>query len=170
MNHYLYSTRNLSAPTLRYLLEDEREGGDSSLKGEFGDFASYEPPGIKSSLCSPHFALESYGENSHTIPDHHYEVNSSISKEKIPLKAGFDDFDINSVMSSKNTLDLPCAEDNMNSIAEDVGEISAKSILVEKNEIFNHFSTIIGPVDEKISYDTKTETLNNGFISGGTPT
>ena len=85
---------------------------DSPLRQDFGDFASIEPACMKNNSNS-RYGSDSYGENSKVVNFH--DLNSS----KIPLKAGFDDFDgvsVGSLNSSKDTLDFPFAEDSLKSV------------------------------------------------------
>lgn len=99
---------------LQDLREEEVEGEeDSPLRQDFDDFASFEPTSIKNNL-SPRYGINSYGENSKATPNFH-DINSS----KVPLKAGFDDFDGvsgDSLASSKDTLNLPFVEDSLKSV------------------------------------------------------
>ncbi|KAK0096847.1 hypothetical protein PV326_004167 [Microctonus aethiopoides] len=100
---------------LEDLREEEREGDDedSPLRGDFDDFASIEPVCLKNSSDS-RYCIELYGENSKIVANFH-DLNSS----KIPLKAGFDDFDgvsAGSLCSSKDTLNFPFVEDSLKSV------------------------------------------------------
>lgn len=99
---------------LQDLREDECEGDeDSPLRQDFGDFASIEPACLKNNSHS-RYGPGSYGENSKVVPNFH-DLNSS----KVPLKAGFDDFDgvsADSINSSKDTLDFPFVEDSLKSV------------------------------------------------------
>ena len=97
---------------LQELREEEAEGEeDSPLRQDFGDFADFEPLRLKKN-STPRYALDSYSDGSKT--SNFQDLNSS----KIPLKAGFDDFDgvsVESMASSKDTLNLPFAEDSVKS-------------------------------------------------------
>lgn len=98
---------------LQDLREEEVEGEeDSPLRQDFGDFASFEPTSIRNNT-SPRY-INAYGENS-KVPSTFHDMNSS----KIPLKAGFDDFDGvsgDSLASSKDTLNVPFVEDSLKSV------------------------------------------------------
>lgn len=106
--------RHLELATLQDLQEEEGEGEeDSPLRQDFGDFASFEPSSIKNSF-SPHYRVDSYGENSKATANCH-DLNSS----NVPLKAGFDDFDgvsADSAISGKDALNLPFVEDSLKSV------------------------------------------------------
>lgn len=99
---------------LRDLREDEGEDDeDSPLRQDFGDFADIEPTYLKNN-SNARYDGEPYGENSKVVTKFH-DLNSS----KIPLKAGFDDFDgvsAGSLNSSKDTLDFPFVEDSLKSV------------------------------------------------------
>lgn len=114
ISHSPQTDKDLEMTTLQDLREEEVEGEeDSPLRQDFGDFASFEPTSIKNSL-SPRYTVEQYGENSKTTTNFH-DMNSS----KVPLKAGFDDFDGisgDSLASSKDTLNLPFVEDSLKSV------------------------------------------------------
>ncbi|KAL2712200.1 insulin-like receptor isoform X1 [Vespula squamosa] len=114
ISHSPQTDKDLEMTTLQDLREEEVEGEeDSPLRQDFGDFASFEPTSIKNSL-SPRYTVEPYGENSKTTTNFH-DMNSS----KVPLKAGFDDFDGisgDSLASSKDTLNLPFVEDSLKSV------------------------------------------------------
>lgn len=106
--------RDLEMAALQDLREEEVEGEeDSPLRQDFGDFAScFEPTSIKNNT-SPRY-INAYGENSKAASIFH-DMNSS----KVPLKAGFDDFDGvsgDSLASSKDTLNLPFVEDSLKSV------------------------------------------------------
>lgn len=136
--------------TLEDLHEDDGEGDeDSPLRGDFGDFASIEPVCLKNSTES-RYAIEPYGENSKIIPNFH-DLNSS----KIPLKAGFDDFDgvsAGSLCSSKDTLDFPFVEDSLKSVKNspsirnnsttprgNISPMSGKNSISSQNKMDNTF-------------------------------
>ncbi|KAK2579468.1 hypothetical protein KPH14_010782 [Odynerus spinipes] len=114
ISHSPQKDKDLEMATLQDLHEEEAEGEeDSPLRQDFGDFANFEPSSIKNSL-SPRYTIESYGENSNVMSNFH-DMNSS----KVPLKAGFDDFDGvsgDSLASSKDTLNLPFVEDSLKSV------------------------------------------------------
>lgn len=99
---------------LEDLREDEQEGDeDLPLREDFGDFATVEPSCFKNSP-DIRYDLKPYGDNS-KIPASFHDLNSS----KIPLKAGFDDFDgvsVGSLCSSKDTLNFPFAEESLKSV------------------------------------------------------
>lgn len=105
--------RDLEMVTLQDLREEEAEGEeDSPLRQDFGDFADFEPLNLKKN-STPRYDMDSYSDGSKTSNFH--DMNSS----KIPLKAGFDDFDgisVESLASSKDTLNLPFAEDSVRSV------------------------------------------------------
>lgn len=91
-------------------------GEDSPLRqdfGDFGDFADFMPLSLKRN-SSPRYALDLYSNGSKLSNFH--DLNLS----KVPQKAGFDDFDGVSVesnkASSKDTLNLPFAEDSVKSV------------------------------------------------------
>lgn len=103
---------------LRDILEGEEiiGGEDSPLRqdfGDFGDFADFMPLSLKRN-SSPRYALDLYSNGSKLSNFH--DLNLS----KVPQKAGFDDFDGVSVesnkASSKDTLNLPFAEDSVKSV------------------------------------------------------
>lgn len=100
--------------TAQDLGEEEIEGEeDSPLRQDFDEFASFEPTSIKHNI-SPRYGIDMYGENSKATSNIH-DMNCS----KIPLKAGFDDFDGvsgDSLASSKDTLNLPFVEDSLKSV------------------------------------------------------
>ncbi|XP_012280342.1 insulin-like receptor [Orussus abietinus] len=114
--HSPQTDKDFEIVTLHELREDEAEAEgdeDSPLRRDFGDFASFEPTSIKSN-STPRYGSELYGENS-KIPSAFHDLPSS----KIPLKAGFEDFDdvsAESMSSSKDTLNLPFAEDSLKSV------------------------------------------------------
>ncbi|KAG7198161.1 hypothetical protein KM043_005580 [Ampulex compressa] len=113
-SHFQPADMDLELMTLQDLREEESEAEeDSPLRQDFGDFASFEPTSIKNSL-SPRYGIDLYGENSKATLNCH-DMNSS----KVPLKAGFDDFDgvsAGSLTSSKDTLNLPFVEDSLKSV------------------------------------------------------
>ncbi|XP_034171540.2 insulin-like receptor-like isoform X1 [Osmia lignaria lignaria] len=106
--------QHLELATLQDLQEEEAEGEeDSPLRQDFDDFASFDPSSIKNSF-SPHYRVDSYGENSKATANCH-DLNSS----NVPLKAGFDDFDgvsADSAISGKDALNLPFVEDSLKSV------------------------------------------------------
>lgn len=96
--------------------EEEAEGEeDSPLRQDFGDFSSFEPMARRKNGSSGHFGMEPFTDNSKSptsLALGFLDLNSS----KAPLKAGFDDFDgvsAGSLASSKDTLNLPFAEDSV---------------------------------------------------------
>ena len=105
--------RDIEMVTLQELREEEVEGEeDSPLRQDFEDFADFEPIRLKKN-STPTYDLDSYSDGSKTSNFH--DFNSS----RIPLKAGFDDFDgisVDSLASSKDTLNLPFAEDSVKSV------------------------------------------------------
>ncbi|EFN89247.1 Insulin-like receptor [Harpegnathos saltator] len=111
--HSPQNDKDLEMAALQDLREEEVEGEeDSPLRQDFGDFASFEPASIENNT-SPRYT-NTYGENSKVASTFH-DMNSS----KVPLKAGFDDFDGisgDSLASSKDTLNLPCVEDSLKSV------------------------------------------------------
>ncbi|XP_024944809.1 insulin-like receptor isoform X2 [Cephus cinctus] len=113
-SHSPHTDKDLEISTLQDLREDEGEGEeDSPLRQDFGDFANFEPTSLKNNSNS-RYVTEPYGENSKVSRTFH-DLNSS----KVPLKAGFDDFDGvsgDSLASSKDTLNLPFAEESLNSV------------------------------------------------------
>ncbi|XP_014476872.1 PREDICTED: insulin-like peptide receptor isoform X2 [Dinoponera quadriceps] len=112
-SHSPQNDKDLEMAALQDLREEEIEGEeDSPLRQDFGDFASFEPTSIKDDT-SPRY-INAYGENSKAVSSFH-DMNSS----KVPLKAGFDDFDGvsgDSLASSKDTLNLPFVEDSLKSV------------------------------------------------------
>lgn len=106
--------RDLEMTALQDLREEEMEGEeDSPLRQDFDDFASFEPGSIKNNL-SARYGINSYGETSKGTPNFH-DMNCT----KVPLKAGFEDFDGvsgDSLVSSKDTLNLPFVEDSLKSV------------------------------------------------------
>ncbi|XP_011300657.1 insulin-like receptor [Fopius arisanus] len=132
--------------SLQELREDEiEEDEDSPLRRDFDDFASIEPACLRNSANS-RYSSEPCGENSKLVTNFH-DFNSS----KIPLKAGFDDFDGvsgGSLSSSKDTLDFPFVEDSLKSVKnspsilknsytprESVSPASGKNSLSPQNRI-----------------------------------
>ncbi|XP_043280650.1 insulin-like receptor [Venturia canescens] len=113
-SHSPHNDKDLELSALQDLREDEGEDDeDSPLRQDFGDFASIEPSYLKNNSNS-RYGGEPYGENSKVVTKFH-DLNSS----KIPLKAGFDDFDgvsAGSLNSSKDTLDFPFVEDSLKSV------------------------------------------------------
>ncbi|XP_044591590.1 insulin-like receptor isoform X2 [Cotesia glomerata] len=100
--------------SLEDLREDEQEGDEGlPLREDFGDFASVEPSCFKNSTDS-RYDLKPYDDNP-GIPASFHDLNSS----KMPLKAGFDDFDgvsVGSFCSSKDTLNFPFVEESLKSV------------------------------------------------------
>ncbi|KAI4497351.1 hypothetical protein M0802_007598 [Mischocyttarus mexicanus] len=143
MSHSPQTDKDLEMATLQECREEEAEGEeDSPLRQDFGDFASFEPTSIKNSL-SPRYTLEPYGENSKTTTNFH-DMNLS----KIPLKAGFDDFDGisgDSLASSKDTLNLPFVEDSLKSV---------------KNSPFVHAKSTSKGIDNQTSTGRATSLQN----------
>lgn len=93
-------------------------GEDSPLRKDFDDFSSFEPRiGVKNG-SSGHFGMKPFTDKSKSpkaVALGLIDLNSS----KAPLKAGFDDFDgvsVCSLASSKDTLNLPFAEDSVKSV------------------------------------------------------
>lgn len=118
--------RDFELVTLHDLREEELEGEeDSPLRQDFGDFSSFEPlqtatggggGGVKNG--SGYFGMEPFTDSSANRANNalgFLDLNSS----KAPLKAGFDDFDgvsAGSLALSKDTLNLPFAEDSVKSV------------------------------------------------------
>ncbi|XP_046628690.1 insulin-like receptor isoform X2 [Neodiprion virginianus] len=118
-SHSPQTDKDLEMETLRNLQDEEadQEGSEESpLREDFGDFASFEPSGPNSIKISsnPIYGATTRNDNSKVSPNFH-EFNSS----KVPLKADFDDFEgasMESLRSSRDTLDLPFAEDSLKSV------------------------------------------------------
>ncbi|XP_053999330.1 insulin-like receptor [Hylaeus anthracinus] len=106
--------QHLELSTLQDLPEEEAEGEeDSPLRQDFGDFASFDPSSIKNSFES-RYRIDAYSDNSKATMNCH-NTNSS----HVPLKAGFDDFDgvsANSIVSGKDTPNMPFMEDSLKSV------------------------------------------------------
>ena len=113
--HYFCTRRDLELVTLQDLREEEAEDEeDSPLRQDFGDFSSFDPVNSVENGSSGHFGMEPFADNSKPVGAIGF-LNSS----KAPLKAGFDDFDgvsAGSLASSKDTLNLPFAEDSVKSV------------------------------------------------------
>lgn len=97
--------------------EEELEGQeDSPLRQDFGDdFSSFEPTiGINKNGTTAHFNKENFRNSPRTTLGF-----EDLDSSKTPLKASFDDFDgvsAASLASSKDTLNLPIAEDSVRSV------------------------------------------------------
>ncbi|XP_066590355.1 insulin-like receptor isoform X2 [Prorops nasuta] len=166
------SYRGLEMITLQEFRD--AEGGIeecSPLKPDFSDFASFEPSSLKKRL-SPRYPIGSYQEHPRTLP---FRVMSS---SKIALKAGFDDFEGvsgDSVTSSKDTLNLPYAEDSLKSTKTSPfiqNKGGSKSDISQTSD-FPSMDATEDSDDKKESkpladYVNKSETLNNGYISNTT--
>lgn len=106
--------------TLHDMRDDdgEVEGSEESpLRQDFGDFASFEPAGPNSIKISsnPIYGATTRSSDNAKLSQSFNEFNSS----KVPLKADFDDFEgasMESLRSSRDTLDLPFAEESLKSI------------------------------------------------------
>ncbi|KAH0546689.1 hypothetical protein KQX54_013704 [Cotesia glomerata] len=130
--------------SLEDLREDEQEGDEGlPLREDFGDFASVEPSCFKNSTDS-RYDLKPYDDNP-GIPASFHDLNSS----KMPLKAGFDDFDgvsVGSFCSSKDTLNFPFVEESLKSVKnspsiknnsttrQNVSPLSSKNSLSPQNK------------------------------------
>ncbi|XP_048513218.1 insulin-like receptor [Athalia rosae] len=120
-SHSPQADKDMEMATLHDLREDDVDGEgegseESPLRQDFGDFASFEPAGPNSIKISsnPIYGATTRNENSKVSPNFH-EFNSS----KVPLKADFEDFEgasMESLRSSRDTLDLPFAEESLKSV------------------------------------------------------
>lgn len=105
--------------TLHNFRDDECDGEgseESPLRQDFGDFASFEPSGPNSIKISsnPIYGATTRKDGSKVSPTYN-DFNSS----KVPLRADFEDFEgasMESLRSSRDTLDLPFAEDSLKSV------------------------------------------------------
>lgn len=106
--------RDLELVTLQDLREEDAEGDeDSPLRQDFPEFSTFEP--VTTNGSSGHFGMEPFTDSTTKTALGLFDLNSS----KAPLKAGFDDFDgvsAGSLASSKDTLNLPFAEDSIKSV------------------------------------------------------